>query len=237
VKVVDRPGRHEWMAAPVVPYAAIQGVASPPRCESKKTPLLPPGSPYGLVGTSEIYAPEITTSGSLDSHRKMIPVDPEEIEYIRFLYFMYFNPSTRLYFHRGRQGAFQEFKKVSQDEREGPRGLPFSNNEGFAHYFNERTGSLGDVTLKKWRNPPPGSTRIMAANGKPDSSFQAFVPADQPWSVQLLNAKGEAIYGTTAPTWHQVRPGEQRTDCRGCHQHWKPVLDIERYLERAVRWI
>lgn len=38
----------------------------------------------------------------------------------------------------------------------------------------------------------------------------------------MLNAKKEAIL--TARTWHQLAPGESRTDCAGCHNHEKPDL-------------
>lgn len=84
-----------------------------------------------------------------------------------------------------------------------PSGNGFTAFEGFSSAFNERTGFYETLVP------------IEA-----DGSFKAIIPADDPWSVQLLNAKGEAL--TTAQTWHQVRPGEYRTDCHGCHAHNKP---------------
>jgi hypothetical protein len=52
-----------------------------------------------------------------------------------------------------------------------------------------------------------------------------------------LNAKKEAIYGATAQTWHQVRPGEHRT-CGGCHTHWqKTPFDFAQTFAATAEYV
>ncbi len=42
----------------------------------------------------------------------------------------------------------------------------------------------------------------------------------------MLDRNGLVL--TMAQTWHQVRPGEVRTDCGGCHAHSQLPLEFER---------
>lgn len=51
-----------------------------------------------------------------------------------------------------------------------------------------------------------------------DQSFQAIIPANEPFEFHLLDKK----YGlrlTDVRSWHSLHPRETRTDCGGCHQH------------------
>jgi len=51
----------------------------------------------------------------------------------------------------------------------------------------------------------------------PDTSFLAKIPADTAFTFQTLDKKGMVL--NMAQTWHQVRPGEIRNNCGGCHAH------------------
>lgn len=77
--------------------------------------------------------------------------------------------------------------------------------------------------------PPQGSTGMRAAIGEtdfeqqqilgyapiePDGSFKLNVPADVPFLLSVVDAKGRGFQ--THTNWIQVRPGERRT-CDGCH--------------------
>jgi hypothetical protein len=66
--------------------------------------------------------------------------------------------------------------------------------------------------------------RVLAGDGpcgdfpiESDGSFLVRVPADTPFTFQKISTKCESL--TMAQTWHQVRPGEVRVDCGGCHYH------------------
>jgi hypothetical protein len=68
-------------------------------------------------------------------------------------------------------------------------------------------------------------------DGNPDTSFLAKVPADVAWTFQTLDKDGLVL--NTAQTWHQVRPGEVRNDCGGCHAHSQKPTDFK--LTAAAR--
>ena len=53
----------------------------------------------------------------------------------------------------------------------------------------------------------------------------AKIPADTPFSFQMLDKDGLQL--TMAQTWHQVRPGEVRNNCGGCHGHSQQPLFIQ----------
>ena len=68
----------------------------------------------------------------------------------------------------------------------------------------ERLRVLGEVPV---RHPEaPG-----------DTSWMAKIPADTPFTFQTLDERKMVL--NMAQTWHQVRPGEKRVDCGGCHAH------------------
>jgi hypothetical protein len=212
---VDRLDRHEWMGKQVASFKDIYGVDKPPVPTGARDSKLLAGSPFGTIGTSSVDFHEWVQPSQWES--KLIEMKNDEAEYVRILAF---NPTTM----KSLDGV---------EETHGTRtGTPHHNREGFWSEFNERMGYYGEIPLKKWRtpegalylgpNPPVGSTRIVREDGRADSSFAVQIPANQPWSFQLLNAKKEAIYGSTAQTWHQVIPGERRTNCQGCHAHWRP---------------
>jgi hypothetical protein len=81
------------------------------------------------------------------------------------------------------------------------------------HAVNERTRIYGDFPAK------------------PDCSVLVPVPGDTPFTFQRIDANGSA--DIMAQTWHQVRPGEVRADCRGCHAHSHPSLEDWRDSQAA----
>jgi hypothetical protein len=50
-----------------------------------------------------------------------------------------------------------------------------------------------------------------------DTSFLARIPADVAFTFQTIDKQGLVL--NMAQTWHQLRPGEIRHDCGGCHAH------------------
>ena len=103
-----------------------------------------------------------------------------------------------------------------QTEMGGKGGKKFFN------HVNERLRVLGEIPLR--RTNANGSP-VLDPEGNPDTSFWAKVPADTPISFQLLDKEGRLL--TMAQTWHQVRPGEVRVDCGGCHAHSQMPLAFE----------
>src|SRR5262249_3911499 len=82
---------------------------------------------------------------------------------------------------------------------------------------NERLRILGEFPVRKFSGDPKGSEQPLDPDGNPDTSFLAKIPADIAWTFQTLDKNGMVL--NMAQTWHQLRPGEIRTDCGGCHAH------------------
>src|ERR1051326_7785297 len=72
---------------------------------------------------------------------------------------------------------------------------------------------LGEIPVRKFT----GDDESLDPDGNPDTSFLARIPADTPFTFQTLDKHGMVL--NMAQTWHQVRPGEIRNDCGGCHAH------------------
>src|SRR5262249_42278751 len=90
----------------------------------------------------------------------------------------------------------------------------------FYNHAKERIRILGEFPVRKFR---ADGTQPNDPDGNPDTSFLAKLPADVAWTFQTLDKNGMVL--NMAQTWHQLRPGEIRTDCGGCHAHsQKPTL-------------
>ena len=73
---------------------------------------------------------------------------------------------------------------------------------------------LGEIPVRKFDKD---GKQPLDPDGNPDTSFLAKIPADVAWTFQTLDKHGMVL--NMAQTWHQLRPGEIRNDCGGCHAH------------------
>ncbi len=106
------------------------------------------------------------------------------------------------------------------DRHRGPK-----SGRTFRSHANERLRILGEIPVRKF--PSPSGTgqggQPIDPDGNPDTSFLAKIPADVAFTFQTLDKYGMVL--NMAQTWHQLRPGEIRNDCGGCHAHsQKPTL-------------
>src|SRR5207237_6835205 len=95
------------------------------------------------------------------------------------------------------------------DRRDGPKP-----GRLFRSHAMERLRILGEIPVRKFDKDGKQPTD---PDGNPDTSFLAKIPADVPFTFQTLDEHGMVL--NMAQTWHQVRPGEVRNDCGGCHAH------------------
>ena len=65
-------------------------------------------------------------------------------------------------------------------------------------------------------------------DGNPDTSFLAKIPANQSFTFQTIDKNGMVL--NFAQTWHQLRPGEVRNDCGGCHAHSQQPTPFEKTM-------
>src|SRR5262249_22886785 len=105
-----------------------------------------------------------------------------------------------------------------------PATSPVANR--FYNFAHERLRILGEIPVRKFHPSPDrkgGDEQPTDPDGNPDTSFLAKVPADVAFTFQPLDKDGMVL--TMAQTWHQLRPGEIRNNCGGCHSHsQKPTL-------------
>src|SRR5262249_44161245 len=93
-------------------------------------------------------------------------------------------------------------------------------------YYNharERMRILGEFPVRKFGKD---GRQPLDPDGNPDTSFLAKVPADVAWTFQTLDKDGMVL--NMAQTWHQLRPGEVRNDCGGCHAHSQKPTPFEK---------
>jgi hypothetical protein len=104
------------------------------------------------------------------------------------------------------------------DRNRGPR-----SGRRFHSHARERLRILGEIPVRKIG---PGAEEPLDPDGNPDTSFLARIPADTAFTFQTIDRHGLLL--NMAQTWHQVRPGEARTDCGGCHAHSQKPTPFEK---------
>jgi hypothetical protein len=96
----------------------------------------------------------------------------------------------------------------TSDRQQGPR-----SGRRFYNHASERLRILGEIPLRKF----DGGKEPVDPDGNPDTSFLAKIPADTAFTFQTIDKDGLVL--NMSQTWHQLRPGEIRTNCGGCHAH------------------
>ncbi|MEZ5460466.1 MAG: hypothetical protein R3F00_01485 [Dokdonella sp.] len=215
VLIKNDPAWNEAWPRAVVPYSRIHGVAEPDDLawlpnDGGEHPMLPAGTPYGLVGSSSLYKREsfpATVTPWSNTFDGLDAFNTSE------------NGQSSNWFSQGSDAG-----KYSNSDIWAVRILamePHSHrsygpNEGrqFSSHADERLRVLGEIPVRKFG---AGGQPVLDLEGNPDTSFLARIAADTPFTFQTLDRKGMVL--NMAQTWHQVRPGELRADCGGCHAH------------------
>jgi hypothetical protein len=227
VKIKNDPKYNEQFPRAVVPYAAIYGVSAPANIawlpnDGSQHAMLPAGTPFGIVGTSTFYRRD-TKPGNFD----YISLSPQYEGWDKFN--TNENDENPNWVNQGADAG-----KYSNDDiyavrivgMEGSAHRSYGPGEGVAfraHQGRERLRILGEIPLRK---KDAGGNTLLDGDGNPDTSFMAKIPADTPFTFQTIDKRGMVL--NSSQTWHQVRPGEVRNDCGGCHGHAQTQLDITR---------
>lgn len=225
---IDEPGRmllikndpryEEQWPRPLVPYKRIYGVEEPKQLihknDGKKSPNLPEGTPFGLVGTSSMYKRESAPGGQVpEGSVTAVATDPK-----------------RLPLNWALQGAdagiydnsdIHAIRILAQEPRTDIGGNGKGNPPLYGNFALERLRILGEIPVRKFINQEQPTD----PDGNPDTSFLAKIPADQAFTFQTIDKHGMVL--NMAQTWHQLRPGEIRHDCGGCHAHSQQPTPFE----------
>jgi hypothetical protein len=223
LRIVDRPQYNEMMPRALVPYAALHGIAEPatlvpPGVDPQYGTHLPAGTPFGIVGTSTFLRRDTRPGASGSAQARWHGYDPFNTAENEL------NPN---WFTQGadagRYGDDDVFavRIIAMEGVANKSYGPLPAVVGFKqHGEQERYRILGEIPLRK--RDGQGQV-VLDPDGKPDTSFRARIPADVSFTFQTLDRDGLVL--NFAQTWHQVRPGEVRVDCGGCHAHAQPPLD------------
>src|SRR5262245_4180144 len=201
---------------PLVPYKRIHGVNEPKQLkplanDGTLSPHLPEGTPFGLVGTSSFYKRESFPNGQVakgsvtatwPGEKTAVPYDLGEGNW------GWQGADAGLYTNEDVHAVRILAMDPTTNRRNGPKG-----DRLFRSHAMERLRILGEIPVRKFS----GDRQPIDPDGNPDTSFLAKIPADVAWTFQTLDKPGMVL--NMAQTWHQVRPGEVRTDCGGCHAH------------------
>jgi hypothetical protein len=228
--IKNDPNYNESWPRAVVPYERIYGVKEPRRLpalanDGSVSRHLPEGTPFGLTGTSSLYKRESYPNGvvapgsvtaayaggndpwkgldAFTSHGNGMPINWHNQGGDAGLY-------SNEEIHAIRVLAMEP----TTDRREGPKG-----GRRFVNHAQERLRVLGEIPVRKFE----GGKQPLDPDGNPDTSFLAKIPADTAYTFQTLDKLGMVL--NMSQTWHQVRPGEIRANCGGCHAHsQKPTI-------------
>jgi hypothetical protein len=223
--VKNHPKYNEQWPRPLVPYRRIYGVAEPKHLpalanDGKLSKHLPEGTPFALVGSSSLYKRESFPLGVLPKGSVTATGSPYGVF-----------PTSDHRTNWDGQGADAGLYSNSDIHALRivvlePPSLPVAGK--FFNFAGERLRILGEIPVRKF--PAEGTPRPRGGergrgeggqpldpDGNPDTSFLAKIPADVAWTFQTLDKDGMVL--NMAQTWHQLRPGEIRNDCGGCHAH------------------
>ncbi len=215
--VKNDPNYNEAWPRAVVPWSAIHGDAEPaskpwlPNDGSVHAEL-PAGSAFGLVGSSSFYKRDSFPGLGDDGFDGLDPFNTSQ------------NRSSSNWDWQGADAGKYANSDIwavrvlameaITDRRYGPNHSPSNSAGDFYSHANEKLRILGEIPLRKFAQ---GGAPVMDLEGNPDTSFLAKIPADTPFTFQTIDRYGMVL--NMSQTWHQLRPGEQRSDCGGCHAH------------------
>jgi hypothetical protein len=220
--IKNDPKYNECWPRALVPYKRIYGIDEPKslaalKNDGKATKHLPEGAPFGLVGTASFYKRESYPNG-VAKEGVTAKYSGGNDPWKGLDAFTSHGNGPPLNWHN--QGA--EAGLYTNDDIHAVRILvmePTTDRKGansgrrFFNHAQERLRILGEIPLRKFN----GDRQPIDPDGNPDTSFLAKIPADTAFSFQTVDKHGMVL--NMAQTWHQLRPGEIRVNCGGCHAH------------------
>ncbi len=217
----------QWPRA-LVPYRRIHGVDEPARLpppanDGKASAALPAGSPFGIVGTSSLYKREtyplgVVPEGHVTAVFSGAPSafgGPDPFESLGGL--AWGGVTGNFYVQGADDGKYDNddihaIRVLITEPTTDPKYAGRASRRWW-NIANERLRILGEFPVRKFKD----GVQPVDPDGFPDTSFAVKLPADVAWTFQTLDKRGMVL--NMSQTWHQLRPGEVRTDCGGCHSH------------------
>ncbi len=250
--IKNDPRYNEQWPRALVPYKRIYGIAEPKAIAPLKndgslSKHLPAGTPFGLVGSSSLYKRETYPNGyvaddevtaayagtrSRDGYDGLDPFNTSE------------NGASLNWVNQGADAgkyanADIHAVRILAMEPTSDRARGADAGKRFHNHANERLRILGEFPVRKFdpgvrgdvSSPDHKGKQPTDPDGNPDTSFLARIPADVAWTFQTIDKDGMVL--NMSQTWHQLRPGEVRNDCGGCHAHSQKPTDFAKTAAAA----
>ncbi len=225
--IKNDPNYNECWPRALVPYERIYGIKEPRKIQplandGKLSKHLPEGTPFGLVGSSSLYKRESYPNGVVPEGSVTATYAGGKDPWKGLDAFTSHGNGMPINWHNqgGDAGLYSNDEihairilvmEPTSDRKEGPK-----NGRRFYNHASERLRILGEIPVRK-------ADGVKDPDGNPDTSFLAKIPADTAFTFQTIDRNGLVL--NMSQTWHQLRPGEIRTNCGGCHAHsQKPTL-------------
>lgn len=233
--IKNDPNFNESWPRAVVPYRRVYGVDEPARLpelanDGSRSKQLPEGTPFGLVGTSSFYKRESYPNGEVPEGKvtsEGTAASAARDPWKGLDAFTSHGNGMPLNWHNqgGDAGLYSNDDihavRILAMEPTTDRHRGANSGRRFFSHAMERLRILGEIPLRKFS----GDKQPLDPDGLPDTSFLAKLPADTAFTFQTLDKHGLLL--NMAQTWHQLRPGEIRTDCGGCHAHSQKPTPFE----------
>lgn len=217
VRILNNPNYNEQWPRPVAPYNALFPGKTQPAVLSQiqnngAEAALTPNTPLGLVGASSLIwrDTDARLAGYNYNNDNSIDPDPFNASHEMLYAWVHEGADAGLYTDNDIY-AIRILGMIPKTDKSYP-----NTSLGFFNHGDERLRILGEIPVRH--------EGVIDQQGNVDTSFLARIPADTPITFQTLDRNGMVL--NMAQTWHQVRPGEGRYDCGGCHAHTKEPLDF-----------
>jgi hypothetical protein len=236
--IKNDPDYNESWPRALVSYQRIYGIDEPNTIEplsndGQRSKHLPEGTPFAIVGTASLYKRESYPNGAVRDGAVTASFAGKDDPWRGLDAFTSHGNGMPLNWHN--QGA--DAGLYSNDDIHAIRILAMEpttdrhrgekSGRLFHSHAQERLRILGEIPVRKFKE----GEQPLDVDGNPDTSFLARIPADTAFTFQTLDKHGLVL--NMAQTWHQLRPGEVRHDCGGCHAHSQKPTDFS--LTRAAR--
>lgn len=229
--IKNDPDYNESWPRAVVPYQRIYGMAEPKRLaplanDGSLSKHLPAGTPFGLVGSASLYKRESYPNGAVPAGKVTATFAGKNDPWRGLDAFTSHGNGMPLNLHNqgGDIGLYENSDihaiRILAMEPTTDRHRGANTGRRFYNHASERLRIIGEIPVRKF----DAGEQPRDPDGEPDTSFLAKIPADTAFTFQSLDKRGMVL--NTAQTWHQLRPGELRTDCGGCHAHSQQPTDF-----------
>jgi hypothetical protein len=234
--IKNDPRYNEGWPRAVVPYKRLYGIDEPATLpelanDGLLSKELPAGTPFGLVGSSSLYKRESFPNGKVfpGTVTAAYPAEHDGNDPWKGIdAFTSHGNGMPLNWHNqgGDAGLYSnddiDAVRILVMEPTTDRHRGFKEGRRFFNHAHERLRILGEIPVRK---SDPNGKQPLDPDGNPDTSFLAKIPADTAFTFQTIDKHGMVL--NMAQTWHQVRPGEVRNDCGGCHAHSQKPTDFK----------